>query len=229
MDGANIMEVVGTLTIFDAMILFILLVSMFIGFMRGFTCEALTLGAWGGAILSLLYVFPIALELSESIFTPGPITNIVTGIILFIATIVVLKLIARFIGDHVKKSAIGALDRSLGAFFGFLRGALVISAGYLALSYIIPYPKQSDWIRDARLHQVAAYGAEMLSTVLPEFGGADALGSNISISDIREQMPVGVDFDLKDLTDGQGYTDKLREGISDLIDTAGDEKKSEPT
>ena len=229
MDGANIMEVAGTLTIFDAMILVIIVLSMFIGFTRGFTCEVLTLGAWGGAILLTLYALPWASELGRGIFSPEPLADLVTMIVLFLGSVVILKLVAKFIGDHIKKSAIGALDRSLGAFFGFLRGALVISAVYLALSYFIPFAKQPTWITDARLHQVAAYGAEMLSTILPNFSGAEALGSNISISDIRNQMPVGVDFDIKDLTEGEGYTDKLRDGISDLIDEAGREKKSEPS
>ncbi len=180
------MEAFSTLTAFDVVVLLILGGSAIVGMLRGFSTEALTLVAWGGAIFATLYgVVPLAYIL-RSVVQPNMLADTITAIVLFMASLAIFKLIASMVGNGIKSSAIGVLDRSLGTLFGLMRGLLIVFAGFLLLSFVMPKNKQPDWIVEAKLTHMVSIGADLLTEVVPDL---IALGEDNSyIDDVLNKM-----------------------------------------
>lgn len=127
------------------------------GFMRGFTCELLSLLAWVAAIVALkLFHTPLAETLTPTIGTyagAAVVAFVLTFGIVFIAG----KLIAGRVGSAMRKSAIGPVDRVLGGGFGVLKGLLIATTLFLAanLVYDTIYGRRAvrpDWMASSRTY-----------------------------------------------------------------------------
>ena len=95
------------------------------------------------------------------------IADLVTGIMIFIATLVILSIITKQISRGVKESALGALDRALGFLFGLLRGAVVVSLVWIGYEWMTPPKEQPEWIFEARTMPMVLRGANMLKSLAP--------------------------------------------------------------
>ena len=94
--------------------------------------------------------------------------DLVTGAILFIVALALLLLAANLLSRRMRQSDVNTLDRSLGFAFGLLRGAFVLSAGYLLLDHLLPVREQPEWLRQASLMVYVAEGATFLTWLAPE-------------------------------------------------------------
>ncbi len=184
------MEAFGGMTAFDAIILIIMGFSAIMGFSRGFSTEVLVLVAWVGAVFITLYGVDPATQYVELYVQPAMLAGIITVVGVFVLSLALLKMLAGFIGDKIKSSVVGALDRSLGALFGLLRGLLIVFAGYLVFSYVVPFKKQPDYVREANLIGIVEYGAEMLTLVVPDLltRGEERDEASDGVGDILEDM-----------------------------------------
>lgn len=218
-------------TAFDAAILFMVSVSALIGFRRGFVTEILTLAAWGGAIAATLYgLVPFSTMIREFV-RPDFIADIIALIVLFFASLVLLKLAASWIGDNVRSSYVGALDRAAGTLFGLLRGALLVSFAYLIFSYWFPVKNQPDWITKATVRPLIAYGVEMLAIIGPDLLERARQEDETSeiLEDMKANMPTSTFADEEGVAD---YSDEVREQLKDKIgdvidDLSGKEEEDE--
>ena len=218
------MENVSDVTAFDAAILFLVALSALIGFRRGFVTEILTLAAWGGAIATTLYGLVPFSGMIRDFVRPDFIADIIALVILFFASLVLLKLAASWIGDNVRSSYVGALDRAMGTLFGLMRGALLVSFAYLIFSYWFPVKNQPDWVTEARVRPLIAYGVEMLALIGPDLlerARQDNETSEI-LEDMKASMPTSTYAD-EDVA--ATYTEKAQEGLENLIAGAVDNLK----
>jgi membrane protein required for colicin V production len=75
----------------------------------------------------------------------------------------------------------GSVDRSLGALFGVVRGALLVCVLFLVVEWLYPVKElRPPWISEARTLPMVSSGAEILKAVIPEEfikQGADAADS----------------------------------------------------
>lgn len=154
-------------TAFDAAVIFILVVAFLTALIRGFTTMALTLFAWIGAALVTLYGFEPAADQARRLITPPELADVLTVPVLFIGSLLLLRLLASFVGDRVKAGPAGALDRSLGGLLGLAVGFVLVSASFLLLNAIIDGDRQPAWVREARLRPMIGYGADMLVQIAP--------------------------------------------------------------
>lgn len=208
------MEAFSTLTAFDVVILLILGGSAIVGMLRGFSTEVLTLAAWGGAIFATLYgVVPFSYIL-RSVVQPNMLADTITAIVLFMATLAIFKIIAGMIGNGIKSSTIGVLDRSLGTLFGLMRGLLIVFAGFLMLSFILPENKQPDWIVEAKLTPMVSFGADLLTEIVPDLIALGEENSDVDdvLNKMRENMP------SKDALDNIEELKKKRDEIKKMLD-----------
>lgn len=156
------------LTAVDFVVLAIVLVSAALAFMRGFVHEVLGVGAWVGAAVATLYGFPHVQPHARRLIAIDLFADILAGVAIFLAVLVVLALISRWLGARVQNSSLGALDRSLGAVFGVARGALILVVAWLALAWSVPDPAdRPSWVREAESHRLIALGGRALANALP--------------------------------------------------------------
>lgn len=209
------------LTLFDIFVLVVVAISLVVAFMRGFVTEVLSLFAWGGAFFATLYGFPLGRAFTRSHIKPDALADTLLFLTLAIVSLILFKLAAGFIGDRVKSSRIGALDRVLGILFGLFRGLLVVCIAYMVISWIIPRHKQPDWIGQARSRSLIEHGSSFLRSLLPaEFAAHIApFGNNEEIKDILKDMKHNTPAGSADKTGvkGQGHDKKPPENSGRLI------------
>ncbi|MCH8861617.1 MAG: CvpA family protein [Proteobacteria bacterium] len=219
------MDSVSDVTAFDAAILLFVSISALIGFRRGFVTEILTLAAWGGAVAITLYgLIPFSTVIRDFV-RPDFIADIIALVILFFASLVALKLVASWIGDNVRSSYVGALDRAVGTLFGLLRGALLVSFAYLIFSYWFPVKNQPDWVTNARVRPLIAYGVEMLAIIGPDLlerARQDNEDREI-LEDMKANMPTSTFADEEGIAE---YTEKARESLEGLVTDAIEKLKN---
>ncbi len=229
----NPADLPAALPIFNALDIgvgILLLISAVFAYVRGLAQEVLSIAGWIGAIFATVYGFPLAQPFARQLTTINILADFGAGIIIFVATLVVLSLITRRISKKVKDSVLGAVDRSLGFLFGLARGALIAVVGYMGLGMVYPEDEQPKWVRQARSLELIAPGAVALAALIPENLGAitgnddeDADGKDAE----KAKKPVGkrkVTQELMprpkggDAQDPDGYGKKGRQQMDRLLD-----------
>lgn len=120
------------LTALDIVLLLLVGGGLVFGFLRGFVTEALSLGAWIAGAVALYFLHTPFTE-----WLIGPVGTQAGAAVLAFALIfgtvfVAGRMIANRIGGAMRTSAVGPIDRLLGAGFGALKGLVGATLLYLA-------------------------------------------------------------------------------------------------
>lgn len=152
---------------FDAIVITILVLSGIISLTRGFTTEALSLASWAGAAIITLQAHPLIAPVAYTYISPKFMADIVIYSLLGMVSFMILRFLAGKIGDSIKQSHIGALDRALGILFGLVRGMLLISIAYLFVTLFVSGRHLPDWFTKAKSRPLVEYGASMVNALNP--------------------------------------------------------------
>lgn len=206
------------LTLFDYIILITLGLGLIIGFARGFSTMVLGLLAWVAAFFITIYAFEPTAMMIRRLIDQREAADILSFIGVFVVSLIIFRLLGNAVGAGIRSSAIGFLDRSAGALAGFLMGALTLSIAYLLLGVAISRSSQPDWIRDATLQPLVAYGADIVAVLGPELleRARAQEGSKAALEKARESLPQ-IREDLENLVD-QGQTEVQRQALRRLIE-----------
>jgi membrane protein required for colicin V production len=157
-----------SLTLFDAIVVVVVLISALLAMVRGLVREVLSITSWVIAgiaayflhapLLNLIYPSPIADQTIATIIAVAAVFVIV----LIIATYLTVK-----IADFVIDSRIGAVDRLMGFVFGTLRGLLLVVIAFVFFTWLVPAPQQPLWISNAQTHPMLESLGESLIQILP--------------------------------------------------------------
>ncbi len=150
----------------DFVVVIVMILSILLAVLRGFTREVLTIVAWVGAIFAVIWGLPLIRPVVQGMFADATTADIAGGAFLGILTLVILSLISHQIGKAVKKSGLGPVDRSLGGVFGALRGAVLLCLIYILLESLLQ-PTLPSWLTEAKFQPWLASGAEKLKSILP--------------------------------------------------------------
>ncbi|QEY15565.1 CvpA family protein [Cellvibrio sp. KY-GH-1] len=164
----------------DWAIIGIFSLSCFIGLIRGFVREALSLVIWIAAVL-VARVFGARLEtlLVDHIETPS-VRLMTAYAVLFISTLLLGAMVSYLIGALVRATGLSGTDRVLGMVFGAARAFIIVMAILILLPGFIPV-NEDDWWKQAQLIPhfqscegwvVAAYG-EVSEWVQALFGSVE--------------------------------------------------------
>jgi membrane protein required for colicin V production len=153
------------LTIFDYLVLFVLVCSVVISTLRGLVKEVLSLASWiVSLVVANLYCESLSTMLPDMI--PGSSTRLIVAFIaLFIGTRLLMGLLSRALDGLVKASGLSLVDRGLGGLFGFARGTIIVLAIVL-LCGTTSIPQQPFW-KNARLSPLAETLATTIMPYLP--------------------------------------------------------------
>jgi len=151
----------------DLIVIVVLLVSGVFAFVRGFVHEVLAVASWVGAAFVTLYAYPLVQPWVLGVIAVEFIASLLTGVGLFLVALVLFSVLTRILSNRIQHSSLGALDRSLGLLFGFLRGAVIVVLVWLALGYMVTEGDRPAWIQEARSRPLVERGAGLLLTLVP--------------------------------------------------------------
>lgn len=160
------------LNVFDSIVIGVFALSCLVAFFRGFIREVLSLGAWVGAGMITVYLFPTSTEFMKAhMATKNEMIAAGAGALgTYICALFGISIINSVIIRYVKTGAeVGMLDNLLGLTFGAARGAFIVSLGFLILTFTMPEDKYPDWLEEAKTKEIAKYGATLLTKAAPEY------------------------------------------------------------
>lgn len=157
--------VVAAVTIFDYLVLFVLVTSVIISTLRGLVREILSLASWVIAFMvANAYGEQLAQWIPDAI--PGKAMRLIVAfVVLFIGVRLLMMLLTMAIDAVIKASGLTLADRGLGGLFGLGRGLVIVMAIVL-LCGMTAIPRQPFW-KEALLSPLAETAALTVKPFLP--------------------------------------------------------------
>lgn len=153
------------MTIFDYIVLFVLISSVVISTMRGLVKEILSLVGWVAAFVVANAFGAKLAPMLPSVIPGESLRLIVAFIALFLGVRVLMGLLALAIGALIEATGLSLADRGLGGLFGLGRGIVIVLAGVI-LCGMTSIPHQDFW-KNALLSPMAETGARTVKPFLP--------------------------------------------------------------
>ena len=159
------------ITLFDGILIGLMLVSGVLAMIRGFSREVLSVASWIAAAAAAIYFYPVlapyAKPYTAQISSNQTLADIAAAGVIFVITLILVSLITMRIADFIVDSKIGPLDRTLGFIFGAVRGALLVVVGLLFFNWLVP-ENQPGWIADAKSKPMLESIGESIVQMLPD-------------------------------------------------------------
>lgn len=141
----------------DYLIIAILLLSMIVGFFRGFFPELVSILTWIVAIFA-------AMNFSGLVepYLQGKLGSVVVELwaarlIMFVVTLILGGLLGQLVSLLIDKSGLSGTDRMLGLVFGVVRGAVILGA-MLILGQLLGFQKEPWWPQSKLIPMVERVG-----------------------------------------------------------------------
>ena len=152
------------MSVFDWLLIAILVYSTLGAFLRGIIRELFSLGGLIAGFLLACWNYPqVALWMQRVIATASSAQIVAFFLILF-GVMVLSALLGRLMNRTAHAIGLGLFDRILGAIFGFARGCLLGVAILLAVAAFLPL---SGWTKNSQLAPYFLAGAHAVSFVVP--------------------------------------------------------------
>lgn len=153
------------MTIFDYLVLFVLVSSVIISMLRGLVKEVLSLVGWIVAfVVANAYGAPLAKMLPAVV--PGEVVRLLLSfVLLFLGVRILMGLLTMAVEALVSASGMSLADRGLGGLFGLARGLVIVLAAVI-LCGMTSIPQQAFW-KNAMLSPLAETGARTIKPYLP--------------------------------------------------------------
>lgn len=151
------------MTVYDYLVLFILITSIIISTLRGLIKEILSLLSW---IAAFLVANAYSARLAELITLSSQATRLIVAFIaLFIGVHLLMWLLSRALASLIEASGLKLVDRGLGSLFGLARGCIIVLAVMLVCG-MTRLPQQDFW-KQALLRPTIETAALTVKPYLP--------------------------------------------------------------
>ncbi len=233
------MEIYGANPV-DIIVLIILLVSGLLALVRGFVSEVLTLVGLCIAVAVSLYflpaVLPTALDYAGMFTDKKELATLIAkaggATVLFFSTLVVTSFITYLLSRKIQKSNLSAIDRSLGFLFGLLRGGIIATLLFIAVTAVFVPPKPGEdpapgtvqaVLKEARATPALAGFSRVLMSFAPKDGlSIEDLTSKVEpLSELMQPKP---EVRPQRNEENRGYSTPARQGIEDVINRSTQEQ-----
>lgn len=159
------------ITLFDGLLIGLMLVSGVLAMIRGLSRELLSVVSWVAAAAAAFYfrerLSPFLATYTAQISSSKTVAEIAAAAIIFAIVLIVVSVVTMKIADFIVDSRVGPLDRSLGFVFGALRGALLVVVGLMFYNWFMPN-NQWPWIADAKSKPFLESIGNRIVELLPE-------------------------------------------------------------
>jgi membrane protein required for colicin V production len=150
----------------DYCILAMLVISLLVGLLRGFTREALNLTSWVIAFLASLLLAPPVERLLRGLIGLDTVRVIVAYVAVFIIALMIGAIITHIVSNAIRRTPFSGPDRMLGAGFGLGRGAVLIIAAVMVGGLTVV--TEEPWWQESLLIERAEPAAQWARSQLPE-------------------------------------------------------------
>ena len=153
------------MTLFDYLVIFVLIASVVISTLRGLVKEMISLASW---IVAFVVANAYGAELARMLpdMVPGEVVRLILAfIVLFIGVRILMGLLGMAVDALIKAGGLSLADRGLGGLFGLGRGLVIVLAAVI-LCGMTTIPQQDFW-KNALLSPLAETGARTVKPFLP--------------------------------------------------------------
>lgn len=177
------------ITLLDAILIVVMLVSAMLAMIRGFSREVLSIVSWvvaaAAAFLFYKSLAPIVASFSEALEPASLVTEALSALAIFLVTLLVVSWLTMKVADFIIDSRIGPLDRTLGFMFGALRGALLV---IVTLNFALWVFGDSPpaWVANAKSRPIMERIGNDIRQALP-----DDIGRFVPKRDGEAEAPAG--------------------------------------
>jgi membrane protein required for colicin V production len=215
----------------DIAVIILLLASGLFALLRGFVYEVLAMAGWVLAALAALWGLQYVRPYIQPHIANSMIADVVGGAAIFLLVLLVSSFITHGIARQVRKSAVSAVDRSLGFAFGLVRGLALASLCFMAVNVVMAPDEEPAVLSAAKSRPLLAAGARLIQSLVP--GHRDFTGK--AKSALEAATPVDLYNRLSSpkpkLADDKG-TDKVadkapsydKNGLERLIQSTNDKQ-----
>ena len=219
----------------DLAVIIILLLSGILAFIRGFVHEVLSVAAWIGGGLAVVYGVPQLGYLASQFIPNDLIADIATGVFIFLIVLIALSVLTKMLSKSIQASALNNLDRSLGFIYGLMRGVVIFAAGLLITDWVVDSGERPSWVMSAKTLPVIEGTADFMRDLDPESfkvaedtakEASDAARDAMELKETFDKLtqpPPGRDPDAPKTPDG-AYRDNERNSMDRLFQTNQDDK-----
>lgn len=152
------------MTLFDYIVLFILICSIVISLMRGLIKEILSLVSW---VIAFIVANAYSATLAAWLPNVGQAARLIVAFLaLFIGVRLLMALLMKAVDATIKASGFSLADRGLGGLFGLARGWVFVMVGVL-LCGMTSIPQQAFW-RNALFSPIAETSLRTIKPFLPD-------------------------------------------------------------
>lgn len=155
------------ITIFDGIVIGVVLFSAVLAMVRGFSREVLSIASWAGSVAAAYYLYPVLVPYVKNYTSDDRIAMAGSAGIIFVVALIVISFITSRIADFIIDSRIGALDRTLGFLFGAARGILLLVVAVAFWNWLIDVKQRPDWVNNSKSKPFLDALVLKLEAVLP--------------------------------------------------------------
>jgi membrane protein required for colicin V production len=154
------------MAILDIAILIIIAIMTIRGFFRGIVQEAATLiGLVVSFFIAALFYENLASLLERFVPDRTIILAVFCFILLFVISVLLFNLLGILASKAVRLTLLGWLDRTLGGFFGLVKGSVLIF--FIVTILTIFYPQSAPVVENSRFFPTTLSITEKLSDLIP--------------------------------------------------------------
>ncbi|HXH64715.1 MAG TPA: CvpA family protein [Mariprofundaceae bacterium] len=152
---------------FDYVLIAIVGLSMVLSLWRGFVREIISLIGLVAAFMIASRTSAMAGDFLGNWMPKGTVSDIAGFVLIFVTIMLVIGLTGVIIRKLVDMAQLTATDRTLGVFFGFARGLLLIALSFLIFTTYDPKHNQT-WLRESMLSPYAIELGDLLGKAIPK-------------------------------------------------------------
>jgi membrane protein required for colicin V production len=156
------------ITIFDGIVIGVILFSAVLAMVRGFSREVLSIVSWGGSAVAAYYLYPLLVPYAMHYTADTRIATVASAAVIFLVALIIISFITIRIADFIIDSRIGALDRTLGFLFGAARGLLLMVVVVAFWNWLVAPAARPDWVNNAKSKPFLDSLVDKLRSALPE-------------------------------------------------------------
>ena len=156
------------ITLFDGIVLAVVLFSAILALVRGFSREVLSIASWAGAVAAGYFFYQPVLPYVRNYVSDEKLAVIGAALAVGFVALILISLITSKIADFIIDSRIGALDRTLGFVFGAARGLLLLVVALAFWNWLVDARIQPTWVSQAKSKPFLDSLVVKLVAVLPE-------------------------------------------------------------
>jgi membrane protein required for colicin V production len=158
------------LTNIDLIVIAVISLSAIVALWRGLVRETFSIVEWIASAYAALNLAPMFQPMLAGIIAPPWLAWIAAFVGTFLIVFVPLSMLTHRFAEFVRRSEIGAVDRTLGLIFGVGRGLVIVGLSYIAYAAFVPLENHPPTLTEARLFPLIRNSSSILLSLVPGTG-----------------------------------------------------------